>query len=127
MPAAARQVSRILGQNSIRVADMRECLGESLLAVGQVKAARERLSARSPAIDKEKVHTGARTPFLLARALSATPADRPRAFQIARAIRRDLAQRKAAIASCWRTSMRGSPLADTARTTTRSADPARHR
>ena len=71
---------------------MRECLGESLLAVGQVKAAREQLERSVAAIDKgEGPHWSANARFLLARALWATPADRPRALQIARAIRRDLA------------------------------------
>ena len=78
-------LSRSYGVDSNRLVEVRECLGEALIGIGDLAAAREQLER---AIDS--IHDGEHGPevgavarFQLARALWGKPADRLRALELA--------------------------------------------
>jgi eukaryotic-like serine/threonine-protein kinase len=81
------------GENNPLVLTSRECLGEALLGLGDIEAARQTLERSVDAIDERGLRpqwtAGAR--FQLVRALWVTPDDRPRALALARATLSSLA------------------------------------
>jgi tetratricopeptide (TPR) repeat protein len=79
-------LSRHLGPTSSRLLDTRTCLGEALIGAGDFKAARDVLEVGLASVgDDENPRSAAAARFQLARALWPTPADRPRARELARA------------------------------------------
>jgi tetratricopeptide (TPR) repeat protein len=84
---ALKILSRHLGPESSRLIDARVCLGEALIAAGDFKAARDELERGLASVgdEDENPRSTAGARFQLARALWATPADRPRARDLARA------------------------------------------
>ncbi|HYU15523.1 MAG TPA: tetratricopeptide repeat-containing protein kinase family protein, partial [Candidatus Acidoferrum sp.] len=86
-------LARALDPDSIMLTDTRACLGEALIATGDIEAARKELERAVALIDSEDLwaHYTAGVRFQLARALHATPGDRPRALELARSTRDALA------------------------------------
>ena len=81
-----------LGEDSPNLIDARECVAEALLGTGDIRAAREVLKRSVEAIADRDTgpHWTSGARFQLARALWATPADRPRALELARTTLRSL-------------------------------------
>jgi eukaryotic-like serine/threonine-protein kinase len=80
-------LSRNLGPDSPMLIDTRECIGEALIAQGDAAAARQELERAVRSIDDAQAgpQWTAGVRFQLARAMWATPGDRRRARELARA------------------------------------------